>query len=93
MGIRIISKETEKPFRLWLPGILIGFFLLLAAVLLIVPVFLVLTGLLIWNLIPGQGRRARAYTRIFFRIPGLFCAMRGLSVDIDSKDTIVKIKF
>jgi hypothetical protein len=30
---------------------------------------------------------------MFFSIPGLFWSMRGLTVDIESKDAIVKIKF
>ncbi|MBW6457711.1 MAG: hypothetical protein K0B52_00965 [FCB group bacterium] len=93
MGIRIVSREKDKTFRLWLPGILIWFFLLLAAALLIVPVFLVLIGLLIWNLIPGQEEQSRAFTRIFFSVPKIFWAMRGLTVDIESDDTIVKINF
>jgi hypothetical protein len=52
-----------------------------------------MVGLLIWNLIPGQGKMARGYTKMFFSIPGLFWSMRGLTVDIESKDAIVKIKF
>jgi hypothetical protein len=94
MGIRIISKDKNgKTFRLWLPGIVIGFFLLLAFMLLIVPVFLVLIGLLIWNLIPGQEERSRAYTRLILSVPKIFWAMRGLTVDIESEDTIIKINF
>jgi energy-coupling factor transporter transmembrane protein EcfT len=93
MGIRIIEKNKEKPFKLWLPGILIFFFLFLFMILLIIPIVIVLIGLLIWNLIPGQGKIARAYTRILFSVPKIFWAMRGLSVDVESKDTIVKIKF
>jgi hypothetical protein len=93
MGIRIIEKNKEKPFRLYLPGVVILFFLFLFLLLLIIPIVFVMVGLLIWNLIPGEGKRARAYTKMFFSIPSLFWAMRGLTVDIDSKDTIVKIKF
>ena len=93
MGIRIVTKNEEKPFRLWLPGILIYLLFLPMLILLLVPIMFILIGLLIWNLIPGQGKMARAYTRIFFSIPNIFWAMRGLTVDIDSKDTIVKIKF
>ena len=93
MGIRIIEKNKEKPFRLWLPDFLIFLLLMPVLILLIVPLCLVMIGLLIWNFIPGQGKRARAYTKIFFSIPSLFWALRGLTVDIDSKDAIVKIKF
>ncbi len=93
MGIRIMEKNKEKPFRLYLPGALIFIFLFLILLLLIIPVIFVMAGLLIWNLIPGEGKRARAYTKIFFSIPSLFWAMSGLTVDIDSKDTIVKINF
>ena len=93
MGIRIIEKNKENPFRLYLPGCLIFFFLLFLFLLLIIPILLVVIGLVIWNLIPGQGKTARAYTRIVFSIPSLFWALRGLTVDIDSKDAIVKIKF
>jgi len=93
MGIRIVEKNKEKPFRLWLPGLLIWIMLLPILILLIVPICLVVIGLFIWNLVPGQGKTARAYTKIFFSIPSLFWALRGLTVDIDSKDTIVKIKF
>jgi len=93
MGIRIVEKNKEKPFRLWLPGLLIWIMLLPILILLIVPICLAVIGLFIWNLVPGQGKMARAYTKIFFSIPSLFWALRGLTVDIDSKDTIVKIKF
>ncbi len=93
MGIRIIEKNKEKPFRLYLPGILIYFFILFCLVLLIIPILFVLIGLFIWNLVPGQGEMARAYTKIFFSIPPIFWAMRGLTVDVDTEDTIVKIKF
>ncbi|MDD4961896.1 MAG: hypothetical protein WDA41_11050 [Candidatus Neomarinimicrobiota bacterium] len=93
MGIRILSTNAEKPFSLWLPGILIWLMLLFCMLILIIPVFLILIGLLIWNLIPGQRKNARAYTRIFFSIPGLLCALRGLTVDVESPDTIVKIYF
>lgn len=93
MGIRIIEKNKEKPFRLNLPDILIFFIVVFVLILLLFPLLLLVAGLLIWNLIPGQGRKARAYTRMFFSIPSLFWAARGLTVDIDSKDTIVKITF
>ena len=93
MGIRIVEKSKDKPFRLWLPGFLICLLLLPLLILLIIPICLAMIGLFIWNLVPGQGKMARAYTKIFFSIPSIFWAMRGLTVDIDSKDTIVKIKF
>jgi uncharacterized membrane protein len=93
MGIKIIEKNKEHPFRLYLPGILIGLLVFLALMLLLLPILLVMVGLLIWNLIPGQGKMARGYTKMFFSIPGLFWSMRGLTVDIESKDAIVKIKF
>ncbi|MCF7831990.1 MAG: hypothetical protein K9N05_00240 [Candidatus Marinimicrobia bacterium] len=93
MSIRIITKNKEKPFRLYLPGILFYFFLLLFIILLIVPIIIIMIGLLVWNLIPGQDKRARAYTRIFFSVPKIFLSIRGLTVDVESKDTIVKIKF
>ena len=93
MGIRIISKDSEKPFRLWLPSILIFFMIFLALMIFLVPIVLLLIGLLVWNLIPGQGKKARAYSRIVFSIPTIFLALRGLTVDVESDDTIVKIKF
>ncbi len=93
MGIRIISKDREKPFRLWLPGILIFFLIFMAFLIFIVPIVLALIGLIVWNLIPGQGKKARAYTRIVFSVPKIFLALRGLTVDVESDDTIVKIKF
>ena len=93
MGIRIISKEREKPFRLWLPGILIFFLIFLAFLIFMIPIIIVLIGLLIWNLIPGEGKKARAYTRIIFSVPKVFFALKGLTVDVESNDAIVKIKF
>jgi uncharacterized membrane protein len=93
MGIRIITKNGEKPFRLCLPRVLIYLFLILILILLIIPIVIVMVGLLIWNLILGQSKMVYAYTRIFFSIPKVFCALRGLTVDIESKDAIVKIKF
>lgn len=93
MGIKIIEKNKEKPFRIYLPGFLIFLLLFFTLVILIIPITLGLIALLIWNMIPGEGKRARAYTRIVFSVPKVFWAMRGLTVDIDSKDTIVKIKF
>lgn len=93
MRIRIISNHEGKPFRFWLPGVVIWIFLVLLCLMLIVPVMFILIGLLIWNLIPGQEERARAFTRIFFSVPKIFWTMRGLAVDIESKDTTVKINF
>jgi len=93
MGIKIISKDPKQPFRLWLPGILIYLFLLFVLLILFVPIVIVLIGLFIWNLIPDQSKMARAYTRIFFSITTVFWSIRGLTVDVESEDTIVKIKF
>lgn len=93
MGIRIVEKNKENPFRLYLPGFLIYLCLFLLLLLLIIPIMFVVIGLVIWNMVPGQGKTARAYTKIVFSIPSLFWALRGLTVDIDSKDAIVKIKF
>lgn len=93
MGIRIVTKNEGKPFRIWLPGVLLGLVFLLVLLVLLIPIIIVMVGLLIWNLIPGQAKRARAYTRIFFSIPKVFWAIRGLTVDVESEDAIVKIKF
>lgn len=93
MGIMIKSRESERPFRVFLPGVLLLLiFLILLPLLILVLVFIII-GLLIWNLIPGQQKMARAYTRIVCNVPKIFLAMRGLVIDVETEDTIVKIKF
>jgi hypothetical protein len=93
MGIMIKSRDNGRPFRIILPGVLLLLICLILLPLLILVLFFVIIGLLIWNLVPGQQKMARAYTRIVCNVPKIFLAMRGLLIDVETEDTIIKIKF
>lgn len=93
MGIMIKSRDNNKPFRIFLPGILLLVMFLILLPLLIIVTVMTIVGLLIWNCIPSQQKMARAYTRIVCSVPKVFFALRGLAIDVETEDTIIKIKF
>ena len=93
MGIRISSKDPNHSFRIWLPGVLLLLLLLLFLPLLLLVVFFVVIALLIWNLLPGQHQKAWAYTKVVCSIPKIFIAMRGLKIDVESEEAVIKINF
>jgi hypothetical protein len=84
LWMRLRFQNPERDFRLWLPLFLL---LPLALVVLIILSPLILIALLVlWP--TGWAEWA---LRVMGRVGGIFCAMRGLEVDVKSRDQYVYI--
>ena len=84
--LRVEIKNESRHFSLWLPLFVIWPFLLLAAVVL-APVVLALAIVLWWT---GWGRPMLYSGPIFFAV---FCALRGLEIDVQKSNNHVHLSF
>ena len=84
--LQIEIQKTSRDFSLWLPLFAIWPFLLLAAIAL-APVVLVL-AIVFWR--TGWGRPMLYSGPVFF---GVFCALRGLEIDVRKQDKHVHLSF
>ncbi|MCH7736214.1 MAG: hypothetical protein IH872_02320 [Chloroflexi bacterium] len=84
--LRVKFENESHKFSIWLPLFVIWPFLLLAAVVL-APVVLALAIVFWWT---GWGRPMLYSGPIFFAI---FCALRGLEIDVRKRDQHVHLSF
>ena len=84
--LRVEIKQESTHFNLWLPLFVIWPFLLLAA-LVLAPLVLALAIVLWWT---GWGRPMLYSGPIFFAV---FCALRGLEIDVQNRDKHVHLSF
>ena len=84
--LRIEIQKESRNFSLWLPLFAIWPFILLAAIAL-TPVALVLAIIFWWT---GWGKTMLYSGPIFF---AMFCALRGLEIDVRKPDKYVHLSF
>ncbi len=84
--LTIKIKKESRDFSLWLPLFAFWPFLLLAAIAL-APVVLVLT-IVFWR--SGWGRPMLYSGPMFF---AMFCALRGLEIDVQNQGKLVHLSF
>ena len=84
--LRVEIKNKSHDFSLWLPLFVIWPFLLLAA-LVLAPLVLALAIVLWWT---GWGRPMLYSGPMFFSV---FCALRGLEIDVQKRDKRVHLSF
>ena len=84
--LRVAIKNESRGFSLWLPLFVIWPLLLLAA-LVLAPLVLALAIVLWWT---GWGKLMLYSGPMFFAV---FCALRGLEIDIQNRDKHVHLSF
>lgn len=84
--LRIEIQKDSRNFNLWLPLFAIWPFVLLTAVVL-APVVLALAVVFWWT---GWGKTMLYSGPIFF---AMFCALRGLEIDVRKPDKYVHLSF
>ena len=84
--LKVKIKAESRDFSLWLPLFAFWPFLLLAAIVL-APVVLVL-AIVFWG--TGWGRPMLRSAPMFFAV---FCALRGLEIDVQNQDKHVHLSF
>ena len=84
MLLRLKVRSNDASFGLFIPMLLIYILLIpVALICLIVYGFMLLS--------PAKSKEARGYLRIFFNLPKLLSAARGIEVDVHSDDADVKM--
>ncbi len=84
--LRLQLKDGSRDFGIWLPLFVIWPFLLLAA-LVLAPIVLALAVVIWWT---GWGRPMLYSGPIFF---AMFCALRGLEIDVRDRNQHVHLSF
>ncbi len=84
--LKVEIKAESRDFSLWLPLFAFWPFILLAAIAL-APVVLVLAIVFWWT---GWGKTMLRCVPMFFAI---FCALRGLEIDVQNRDKHVHLSF